>query len=308
VSSNNCWAIGHYLLDSGEFNEQTLIEHWDGSSWSLVDSPNATSSTDNHLSGITCVSATECWAVGRYIEEVGNPRQDQTFVELWDGSSWSIATSANSSPDQPNGLNAVTCTSQSHCWAVGFFGNGQTLQALTEFIAPIQLTRVVSRKVHGTAGPFDVDLTTGSGIECRSGGAGGDYSLVFTFSNPLANVEGMRVDAGTADINNGGIGPNPNQYTVNLTGVAATQSVTVSLSNVTDSVGNFSVNVPISMTVLIGDTNGDAVVNSADIGQTKSQSGQRVTLSNFREDVNADGFINSADIGLVKSRSGTALP
>jgi hypothetical protein len=49
-------------------------------------------------------------------------------------------------------------------------------------------------------------------------------------------------------------------------------------------------------------------VNSADIGQTKSQSGQSVTSSNFREDVNADGFINSADIGLVKSRSGTALP
>jgi hypothetical protein len=62
------------------------------------------------------------------------------------------------------------------------------------------------------------------------------------------------------------------------------------------------------MGVLVGDTNGDGFVNSADISQTKSQSGDPVTGANFREDVNADGFLNSADISVVKSESGTALP
>jgi hypothetical protein len=62
------------------------------------------------------------------------------------------------------------------------------------------------------------------------------------------------------------------------------------------------------MGVLIGDTTGDGGVNSADISQTKSQSGAPVTATNFREDVTLDGNINSADISLVKSRSGTALP
>lgn len=62
------------------------------------------------------------------------------------------------------------------------------------------------------------------------------------------------------------------------------------------------------MSVLVGDTNADGFVNSADISQTKSQSGNAVTNANFREDVNADGFINSADISLVKSKSGTVLP
>jgi hypothetical protein len=79
------------------------------------------------------------------------------------------------------------------------------------------------------------------------------------------------------------------------------------LTGVVDSageVGNFSD----TMGVLLGDTTGDGFVNSADISQTKSQSGQPVTSSNFREDVNADGFTNSADISLVKSKSGTALP
>ncbi|MGI8957431.1 MAG: dockerin type I domain-containing protein, partial [Chthoniobacterales bacterium] len=63
-----------------------------------------------------------------------------------------------------------------------------------------------------------------------------------------------------------------------------------------------------NMAVLAGDTNADTSVNSADISQTKSQSGQPVSASNFREDVTVDGNLNSGDIGLVKSKSGTALP
>jgi len=62
------------------------------------------------------------------------------------------------------------------------------------------------------------------------------------------------------------------------------------------------------MGVLVGDTNGNALVNASDISQTKSQVGQPVTGSNFREDVNANGLINASDVALVKSNSGTALP
>jgi len=61
------------------------------------------------------------------------------------------------------------------------------------------------------------------------------------------------------------------------------------------------------MRVLIGDTNADRSVDSADISQVKSQSGNPITSSNFREDLNGDGFIDSADIAFVKSKSGTAL-
>jgi hypothetical protein len=49
-------------------------------------------------------------------------------------------------------------------------------------------------------------------------------------------------------------------------------------------------------------------VNSSDISQTQSQSGQVVTSSNFREDVTVNGSINSSDISFVQSKSGTALP
>ena len=90
-----------------------------------------------------------------------------------------------------------------------------------------------------------------------------------------------------------------------MTNVSNAQTLTINLFGVnTGTVADFSV----PMSVLVGDTNADAFVNSADISQTKSQSGQIVGAGNFREDVNTDGSLNSADISLVKSKSGTALP
>jgi hypothetical protein len=62
------------------------------------------------------------------------------------------------------------------------------------------------------------------------------------------------------------------------------------------------------MSVLAGDTTGNGLVNSSDIAQTQSQSGQSVGLSNFREDVTVNGAINSSDIAFVQSHSGTGLP
>jgi hypothetical protein len=62
------------------------------------------------------------------------------------------------------------------------------------------------------------------------------------------------------------------------------------------------------MGVLVGDVNGNAVVNASDVSLAKSQVGQPVSGSNFREDVNANGLINSVDVALVKSKVGTALP
>jgi hypothetical protein len=173
----------------------------------------------------------------------------------------------------------------------------------------VPLLGIASRKSHGAAGDFDIDLGQGgnSGIECRSGGANGDYKIVFTFSNNLISVDHASIESGVGSVASSIIGPNPNQYTVNLTGIANAQHITVTLRAVHDTTDNIA-DVSTSMRVLVGDTNGDGFVNSADIGQTKSKSGQAVDSTNFREDVNADGFLNSADIGLVKSKSGTALP
>jgi FG-GAP-like repeat/Dockerin type I domain len=185
----------------------------------------------------------------------------------------------------------------------------QTASVLRNLTTGVPISRISSRGVSGGANAFDVDLTGGNGIECRSGGANANYTLVIRFVNPLTSVGGASVTSGVGSVASSQIDPNDSsQYIVNLTGVTNAQRITVSLTNVVDGQGNSSPVVSAAMGILIGDTNGDGLVNSADISQTKSQSGNSVSSSNFREDVNADGFLNSADISLVKSRSGTALP
>jgi hypothetical protein len=164
---------------------------------------------------------------------------------------------------------------------------------------------IASRKIHGNAGAYDVDLTSGA-IECRSGGANGDYTLVFRFANPLTNVDLATSSSGS--VSSSGIGADPHEYVVQLTGLTNSGRVDVTLSNVRDGTGHLSSTEPATLPLLIGDTTGDGNVNSADIAQTKSQSGTAASGSNFREDLNADGTVNSVDIALTKSKSGTALP
>jgi hypothetical protein len=95
---------------------------------------------------------------------------------------------------------------------------------------------------------------------------------------------------------------------VNLTGVANAQTVTITLSNVTDVFSQALPDTAVSAGFLVGDTTGNGAVTSSDIGQAKSQSGQPVTETNFRVDVNANGAISASDVGLVKSSVGTMLP
>jgi hypothetical protein len=182
------------------------------------------------------------------------------------------------------------------------------------------LASVVSRMTHGSAGIFDINLplppmSSPRAVECRSSGSlgVGNYTLVFSFVNNLtsvasASVTGHDPAGGTGTVSSSSMGPGANQYTVNLTNVSNAQYIQVTLNSVVDAAGNNGNVLSPQLGILIGDTNKDGFVNSADISQTKSQSGQLVGGSNFREDLNADGFLNSADISLVKSKSGTALP
>jgi hypothetical protein len=163
----------------------------------------------------------------------------------------------------------------------------------------------VSRKVHGTAGTFDINLPLSGnpGIECRSGGASGDHQIVITFANAVS-VGGVTVSSGTGTVSNFSV--NGAVVTVNLTGVANAQRLVLDLTNVNDGTNVGDAFVP--MNVLAGDTTANGAVNSSDIAQTQSQSGQPVTSSNFREDATVNGLINSSDVAFVQSKSGTALP
>ena len=168
------------------------------------------------------------------------------------------------------------------------------------------LTAAASRKNHGAAGPFDINLplSGNSGIECRS--SGGSHALVFTFTNPVVsgaasiesgvgNVSGLPVFSG-------------NTMTVSLSGVANAQTLILRLSNVTDQFSQVLPDTLVSVTLLIGDTNGNGSVNASDISQTKSQLGQPVATCNFCTDLNVNGTINASDVAIVKSQVGAEMP
>jgi hypothetical protein len=163
-----------------------------------------------------------------------------------------------------------------------------------------------SRKTHGAAGTFDVPLplTGNVGVECRSGGATNDYQMIINFASSVT-VESASVTSGTGSVSSFS-GSGTSQITVSLTGVTNVQRITVTLHNVNN--GTSTGDVPVSMGVLVGDVNGNAVVNASDVSLAKSQVGQPVSGSNFREDVNANGTISATDVAIVKSEVGTALP
>jgi hypothetical protein len=176
---------------------------------------------------------------------------------------------------------------------------------------PVQLNAVVSRKVHGSAGTFDVDLplTGPHGIECRSGGNNGNHTLVFTFANTLTGVGGASVTSGTGTVGSRNIDSNDaHNYIVNVTGVTNAQVITVSLTNVTDSTGNFSSAVSTSMGVLLGDVNASGRVDSTDVFQVRQQTLQNANSSNFRMDVDVSGRIDSTDVFIVRQQTLTGLP
>lgn len=175
----------------------------------------------------------------------------------------------------------------------------------------VPLLDVVSRKTHGDPGDFDIHLpqTGGPGIECRTGPTTGVHKVIFTFGNPLVGVGGASVSGG-GSVGSSGIGTDPHQYIVNLTGVPNAARLSITLTGVTDTAGDTTSSLSVPMGVLLGDVNADGVVNSGDVTLVRKQSGNPVSepAGNFRDDITTDGVINSGDITLVRKQSGTPLP
>ena len=164
----------------------------------------------------------------------------------------------------------------------------------------------VSRKTHGGAGDFDINLplTGVVGVECRNGGATNDYKVIVTFASAVT-FGSAAVNDGVGSVA-GSSGSGTNTLTVDLTGVTNAQRITLALFDVND--GSHDGDIAIRMGVLVGDTNGSGNVSAGDVSQVKALSGQSASASNFRADVTVNGAINAADINLVKTKSGTSLP
>jgi hypothetical protein len=86
------------------------------------------------------------------------------------------------------------------------------------------------------------------------------------------------------------------------------QKITVTVTGAHDDQGNTLASAAATMGLLFGDTNGDGLVDQADVDRIESEQGQTTTSTNFHEDVTADGQIDTTDLTLAESRVGTMLP
>src|SRR5439155_1577430 len=94
------------------------IEHWNGTGWSVVRSPNP-GATFNVLTAVAVVSANNVWAAGYS----ANNTAYSTLVEHWNGTKWTVVPSPNGFNGAPqlNFLSGIAVVSANDIWAVGSF-------------------------------------------------------------------------------------------------------------------------------------------------------------------------------------------
>ncbi len=86
VSPHDVWAVGTASVVNPL--GVTLIEHWNGTQWSIVPSPNP-SSNDNGLSSVAAIATNDVWAVGTYGPSCCSI-SGMPLIERWDGTAWHV--------------------------------------------------------------------------------------------------------------------------------------------------------------------------------------------------------------------------
>ncbi len=133
TSYNDVWAVGRYAPISGQ--ERTLVEHWNGTQWSIVMSPNV-GNFHNELDGVVARSANDVWAVGHY--DTNSNASDHALIEHWNGRTWQIEPTPTFLGTFSD-LNSVTAAkSGGPVWAVGSeFVLNRTITLILQYVGGI---------------------------------------------------------------------------------------------------------------------------------------------------------------------------
>jgi hypothetical protein len=124
VTARSCVAVGYYL-DPVSGALRTLVENWDGNTWTITPSP--TPGVSGYLTAVSCATARSCVAVGVYQDAAYTFR---TLAETWDGTTWTVA--AIPTPGSFTDLRGVSCVTARSCVAVGVYDNLGISRTLVE--------------------------------------------------------------------------------------------------------------------------------------------------------------------------------
>ncbi len=131
ISKNNVWATGDYTNSPAPSAEYTpLIEHWNGTSWSVVNSP--LQGISDFVNGMAAISSNNITVVGDYRSSLDSQGPYSTLVEHWNGTWWSVVSSPSPGSIDSDLVAAAGVPRTNHIWAVGSTYDGVTYQTLVE--------------------------------------------------------------------------------------------------------------------------------------------------------------------------------
>jgi hypothetical protein len=112
-SGTDAWAVGFTLPQNGGYHgNNSLFEHWDGKTWSIVPGANS-----GRLVGVADLSPTNAWTAS-----------STGLIEHWDGTSWTVAATPHPNPSDTVGdhFTSLTADGPDDVWAVGTFAAQST--------------------------------------------------------------------------------------------------------------------------------------------------------------------------------------
>jgi hypothetical protein len=116
-SPSDAWAVGYYTTSASLL--LPLIEHWNGTSWSLVTGAFGGQSYYDRLWAVSALSPNNVWAFGT------TDRHPSVVAEHWNGSTWTMVPMPFIGYDSE--LVSVAALAPDNIWATGIQLASQTL-------------------------------------------------------------------------------------------------------------------------------------------------------------------------------------
>ncbi|MEO5953896.1 MAG: S-layer homology domain-containing protein, partial [Chloroflexia bacterium] len=154
LANDDAWFVGQYY-DAPNARWKTLIEHWDGTAWSVVSSPNQNVSY-NDLHSVVAISPNDIWAVGEW-------QASSSLTLHWDGTAWTIVPN----PDGVSGtnvLNGVSALSSNYVWAVGTNSDHTLIQLYSDSCATPTISLSPTSTLTSTSTPTVPSSTTSTPV------------------------------------------------------------------------------------------------------------------------------------------------
>jgi len=124
VTSDDVWAAGGQRIQApdGFVGTHLMVQHWDGSQWSLVDAPITVGGSGNFVDDIEVVAEDDVWFVGDWLEfPPQNAAEKRALAMHWNGSSLVVHDTPffDNNSIGGHGLTAISAVSSDDIWAVG---------------------------------------------------------------------------------------------------------------------------------------------------------------------------------------------